>query len=572
MITEKQTHQCTYAKFFELIFLCFVAIVAITIPAYFAMLDPDWHHDGIMFKPASDLAAGLTLYKDSFFQYGALTAYLQAFALKIFGHYLIVIRLEAALFLSLIALFMFVIASRSTSKIVAGLTVIIWISLAPYMGETLLPWSSIYALFFVILSSFFLCIALDHTVTSNKAYWVSFAAGISISCAFWARQPVGLIFPIAFLIFPVFMLDKKFALKRLVASAAFYCLGFIVVAILMTLALFISGSLKDWWIQSIVGASGFMTEVGSTEKTFFANVFDHLFPVEPRSNRIKGMGGGYIWSLLPILNLITFLVVATQLLVKRSLSLACKNLLIVSIFAVGMWHQYFPVSGAWQIYWGASLMVVSISIGIYLVLTTMFSSKKFATFGLILILGLIFIPESSRRVQFGLEAMLLHRLTIPTLEGMWATARFASRNRFTGDLEEYEQELLRLENTLRRVKKLDPDRALTTLTADLYLSATLAAANPGPMTAGWYLVSRLYPEHQTQLKQFITEKQPIIEIKATPRVPFRYINWLSEDPEHIKIREEFGLADYGVLLESEYSSSGTSLFLAPRSLLKEMQN
>jgi len=301
-------------------------------------------------------------------------------------------------------------------------------------------------------------------------------------------------------------------------------------------------------------------------------VFDHLFPVEPRSNRIKGMGGGYLWSLLPILNLITFLVVAAQLLIKRSLSLACKNLLIVSIFAVGMWHQYFPVSGAWQIYWGASLMVVSISIGIYLVLTTMVPSKKFATVGLVLILGLIFVPESSRRVQSGLEATLLHRLTIPTLEGMWATARFASRNRFTGGSAEYEQELLRLENALRQVKKLDPDRALTTLTADLYLSATLAAANPGPMTAGWYLVSRLYPDHQMQLKKFIKKKQPIIEIKATPRVPFRYINWLSEDPEHIKIREEFGLADYGVLLESEYSDSGTSLFLAPRSLLKEMQN
>ena len=74
------------------------------------------------------------------------------------------------------------------------------------------------------------------------------------------------------------------------------------------------------------------------------------------------------------------------------------------------------------------------------------------------------------------------------------------------------------------------------------------------------------------MKKFIKKKQPIIEIKATPRVPFRYINWLSEDPEHIKIREEFGLADYGVLLESEYSDSGTSLFLAPRSLLRDLQN
>ena len=81
------------------IFLVFLAILAITY--YFARLDPDWHHDGIMFKPAVDVAAGLSLFKETFTQYGALTTYLQAGAISFFGEHLIVLRLQAALFLSL---------------------------------------------------------------------------------------------------------------------------------------------------------------------------------------------------------------------------------------------------------------------------------------------------------------------------------------------------------------------------------------------------------------------------------------------------------------------------------------
>ena len=62
----------------------------------------------------------------------------------------------------------------------------------------------------------------------------------------------------------------------------------------------------------------------------------------------------------------------------------------------------------------------------------------------------------------------------------------------------------------------------------------------------------------------------VIELCVKPRVPFRYINWLSEDPEHLKIRDEFGLTDYGVLLETEYGDAGTTLLLAPKSLLRDL--
>ena len=98
-----------------LIFSCFVTILAVT--SYFAHLDPDWHHDGILFKPAVDVAAGLSLFKETFTQYGALTTYLQAGAVAIFGEQLIVLRLQAAGFLSLSGVLLYLIVSRAASTV-----------------------------------------------------------------------------------------------------------------------------------------------------------------------------------------------------------------------------------------------------------------------------------------------------------------------------------------------------------------------------------------------------------------------------------------------------------------------
>jgi hypothetical protein len=58
-----------------------------------AFIDVDVNHDGVMFKPALDVAEGRILFKESYSLYGALTIIIQATALTIFGKYLIVIKL-----------------------------------------------------------------------------------------------------------------------------------------------------------------------------------------------------------------------------------------------------------------------------------------------------------------------------------------------------------------------------------------------------------------------------------------------------------------------------------------------
>ena len=547
--------------------LLLTSLLAVLVPFYYAFLDPDWHHDGIMFKPAADVAAGLTLFRDTFFQYGALTAYLHAFAIKIFGAYLLVIRLEAALFLVGIALLIFFLARKIANTSVAALIVLVWLSVSPYFGGALLPWSSIYAVFFVLLAGALLISAFDPQKTPPAAYWLSLAAGIAISAAFWSRQPVGVLLPFGFLIFLILLLDRNYSRGRIIRSAAFYCLGFLLLTAVFLGYLQIAGALGDWWTQSIVGASSFATDMKNVEQSFLADVLNHLLPWSPRSNRIKGLGGGFIWSLLPLLCVGVFASLLGALLFRRKLSASNRSLLIVTVLAIGMWHQYFPVSSSWQIYWGATLMLVPVITAIFTIAS--FMTKKsigVALIGLILV-GLLFGQESNRRVRLGLTMMHYAPLSVPTLEGMWASKLMASKNRFSGTPLEYGLELHHLGEVLSNVRVLDPQKPLTTLGADLFLPATLAAKNPGPMTAGWYWLSLLYPNHAERLKQFIREEQPLIEIKLKPDIPYHYLNWESQHPDHVQMRKEFGLADYAELIRSEYSDSGTSIIIAPSSFI-----
>jgi hypothetical protein len=61
--------------------------IAVTVAVFtpFARLGIDPHHDGIMLKPALDVLAGETLFRDTFSQYGLGTTYMQAAALWLFG-------------------------------------------------------------------------------------------------------------------------------------------------------------------------------------------------------------------------------------------------------------------------------------------------------------------------------------------------------------------------------------------------------------------------------------------------------------------------------------------------------
>ena len=178
-----------YSKIFHLSLVFFLTL---TIVGFFSITQVDTHHDGITLKPAVDVANGKMLFRDTFSQYGALTTLIHVLAIKLFGEYLIVIRLLTALFYGLIQILLWLIYSRVLPKWLNTFSCVIWLSLGyffiDYPAMLVLPWATVYSIFSILLSLYFLILFLE-----KQNYILLFMTGMSSSAAFWFKINYGII-------------------------------------------------------------------------------------------------------------------------------------------------------------------------------------------------------------------------------------------------------------------------------------------------------------------------------------------------------------------------------------------
>ncbi len=534
--------------------LVFLGILIVA--AYFARLDPDWHHDGILFKPAVDVAAGLSLFKETFTQYGALTTYLQAGAIAIFGKYLIVLRFQAALFVALIGVLLYLIVRRIARPAIAVLAVTLWALMSPYTVGAFFPWSSIFALFFVLLGTW-LVIRVDPVETRHTTglLW-HFLAGLAFSAAFWSRQPYGIVFPILALYLPLVALCKDSKWRTTWQSFGSLCLGFLTLTLAGLVWLWLDEALVDWWLQSIIGAQTFAESQGGG-RIALEQILRFLFP---RPGMILASNGSWIWRILPILNLFIVFVLILNIAIKRRLSLASRNLLILSLVGIGTWHQYYPMSSIAHTFYGATPMIGALMGGTYMALRNL-SIPPFACYAIIVSLAiLLFARDIDYRVRAGLDKYSIAQVDFPTLEGMHFSNKFVRNSiRYSGTDEEYFSNLKTLGRALNNIQAISPQISLLTITEDAYLGAVFASDNPHKATVWWRWIHRMYPDHRKSLRNYIKENRPLIEIKIK-RWGWDEYSWV--DPQSPQ-RVDLGFADYEVLISTDYSDSGASQILAP---------
>lgn len=540
---------------------CFVTILAVTF--YFAHLDPDWHHDGILFKPAVDVAAGLTLFKETFTQYGALTTYLQAGAITIFGEHLIVIRLQAALFLSLAGLFLYLIVSRSASRTIALISIGIWLLMSPYMISVFLPWSSIYALFFCLLGTWL--IALDATSRSRQRlrFLIQIFAGFVFSAAFWARQPYGMVFPVVLSYLAVFGFTKIQSWSDVLRSGLALSVGFLLGILLMLLWLWSEQAIDDWWLQSIVGARTF-AEKRNTYSDVLIHIIKSLFPAP---GQVWRANGSWIWAILPALNLaiLAFLIFFAAL--RKTLSDQQKILLVLALLGIGTWHQYYPVLSIAHTFFGATPMFATVIIGIFISLPVTWSylARAIIVVGFV---GSLFGYDVLYRTNSGTKIYPKFQIEFPTLEHMAFSNRFVARSiRYSGPETEYFLNLERFGTFLTLLRSLNKDIALLTITEDAFLPAVFNSKNAHQVTVWWRWAHKMYPDHHKRVKDFIATNRPLIEIKIK-RWGWEPVSWADpKSPQRVRL----GFSDYVPIFETDYSDSGTAQILAPPTFLAEYE-
>ena len=164
----------------------------------FAALGLDFHHDGIMLKPAIDVYSGQVLFRDTFTQYGALTIWMHAVCLSIDPRLLSMRMFTVAVYAC--SVFLLVLSwLRFSPWPVAAIGVVLFLVSAPFYDERwlLLPWSSAIALLFQSAAAYSLC----RMIANNASDLWPALVGLSTALAFWARPlMVGLSLTLAIIV------------------------------------------------------------------------------------------------------------------------------------------------------------------------------------------------------------------------------------------------------------------------------------------------------------------------------------------------------------------------------------
>jgi hypothetical protein len=242
----------------------------------FASRGIDFHHDGIMLKPAMDVLSGQTLFRDTFTQYGPLTTYLHVLALKI-SPTLLSLKLITVLAYSIAVFFLVAAWLMFLPKSLTILAYFLFLIFVPFYDSRwiMLPWSSVFALMFqaIAILGLFKCIQ-----GAKPAFWGA-VVGVSVALVFWCRQPVGLALSAAvfFLFFVLKGLGWQIstsAKKKIWKSVV---ISFVLVHFMILLDLMMTGALGSWFYQNLVWpASG--GAKNSADAGWLLNVYDYLRP------------------------------------------------------------------------------------------------------------------------------------------------------------------------------------------------------------------------------------------------------------------------------------------------------
>lgn len=308
--------------------------VVMVVSSYFGLFGADAHHDGIVFKPALDVANGKMLFKETFTQYGALTTLLQATSLAIFGKYLVVIRLLTAFFYALIGVMCYKIWSTFSSKALSFWAVLIWLVLSPNYEGHLLPWSSVYALFFQLLTIFFF-----QQYAQNNNVRSLFISGATTALTFWCKLNIGLYTALG-LVFSLILIEvwQRKNLKNVIPSLMILVLGGIAASVPILGWIILRGATVDWVKQTFLYSLHWAKVLGN-----YTTPYQSLFPAS--------RGTVSIWALFPMA-VITILGKTLFSKTRRSLPL-----LMTCIFSLFSWLQYYPMSDPLHTYWASTPMI-----------------------------------------------------------------------------------------------------------------------------------------------------------------------------------------------------------------------
>ena len=324
------------------------AIIFILVLVYFGTFVPlglDFHHDGVMFIPALRVASGEMVFRDVYCQYGFLSPVLQGFSLWLGGNELLVMKYFSVLFYAGSAILLDIIWQRFLTPRWRDLLLIMYFILMPDQAVTFHAWSSVFALFFSLVSA-----ALLLSFLSGKRRYTLAGAGIFAGITFLSRHPVGVITLLAVVIslfFDIMLTGKSernwknFAVDNTIAAG-----GFLLPIGGTAILLIACGAWDDFVLQCISYVFGFVHSRGGQGSWNY--LAESLMPFLTDNGFLDS-----IFATLPLFALYWLFKAVRPSSGNIPASREQRSMLAaLAIFALGAWHQYYPVPCVRHLFWG----------------------------------------------------------------------------------------------------------------------------------------------------------------------------------------------------------------------------
>lgn len=328
--------------------LALVFLLTSSVVGAISLLQVDPHHDGAMLKPAADVARGMTLFRDTFTQYGAMSTWLQALAIKAAGEYLLTIRLLTALCHGLIASLLWLACARFLPPYLATFSCLAWLGTGyfflNYMAMFVMPWSTVYAVCAVLLTLHFM---LKYAEGGGRR-WLS-AAGAAAALAAWFKINYG---AAAFLSAAacLALLPGGGARGKAAASARFLA-GWLPVHALVAGWLALQGSFRDFTLQSVKFALTFSgNNLYSAPAPLPVRVAKSLLQLDSPHG-----GMSFLWLVLPLAACAALFLSARACRAPGGGESRDRSALATALFALGLWLGYYPIPALFHMYMSSPL-------------------------------------------------------------------------------------------------------------------------------------------------------------------------------------------------------------------------
>ncbi len=311
---------------------------------FFSLLSFDPHHDGVMIVPALDVAAGKVIFRDTFSQYGALVHWIQGAAVRLFGPELAVLKLLTAAVYGLVAVWI----DRMWTPLLGSaryrwINLALFFMLAPFYLVPFHPWSSVYALFFMVLAG-----ERMRRFTETGSCRVLAVSGVAGAAAFLCRTPCGAVALLAGLaVLALRWICAPVPRRTALREGASYLGAFAAVGALFGLYLTAVGAWPHYLRQCYGFVGGFVVVRGGSWS--WEQFGDSMFPVLTSAGYLDS-----VFALLPLVSLLLLFLALRPLFYGRRDAVA-KALPLISLLLLGLgsWHQYFPVPCVRHLSWAA---------------------------------------------------------------------------------------------------------------------------------------------------------------------------------------------------------------------------